>query len=173
MNIDALAKKIADGDEKAFESVYNKLNKLVFFVCYGIVKNDSVASELTQDTFVSVWTYAKDFKGGSFRCWILTIARNKSLNYLEKAKREISVDFTENEDYVSINKDEIDAETKITLHLALEKLDLIERQIVLLKNSGMKMKDIAEYLKIPRGTASWKYKEALSKLRKFMEGGQC
>lgn len=180
MNFDGLAKKIADGDEKSFESVYNQISKLVFSVCYGIVKSDSVASELTQDTFVTVWTYSGEFKGGSYKSWILTIARNKSLNYLEKAKREISVDFTEKTDSVSIingesveiSQEEVDAETKITLKMALDKLDRLERQIVLLRNSGMKMKEVASYLKIPRGTASWKYKEALKKLKKFMEGGR-
>ena len=180
MNFDGLAKKIAVGDEKAFESVYNQISKLVFSVCYGIVKSDSVASELTQDTFVTVWTYSGEFKGGSYKSWILTIAKNKSLNYLEKAKREISVDFTEKTDSVSIidgesveiSQEEVDAETKITLKMALDKLDHFERQIVLLRNSGMKMKEVALYLKIPRGTASWKYKEALKKLKKFMEGGR-
>lgn len=179
MNFDVLARKIADGDEKAFENVYGQLNKLVFSVCYGIVKNDSIASELTQDTFVAVWTHSGEFKGGSFKSWILTVAKNKSLNYLEKSKREVSIDFNENTDYVSIINDkdnencqsDIDAETKITLKTALEKLEYQEREIVLLKNSGMKMKEIAEFLKIPRGTASWRYKEALEKLKKFMEGG--
>ena len=180
MSIDALAKKIADGDEKAFESVYNQLSRLVFSICYGIVKSDSIASELTQDTFVSVWTYSHAFKCGSYKSWILTIAKNKSLNYLEKAKREISVDFSEKSDTVSIidgeaienSQNELDAETKITLKMALDRLEYSEREIVLLRNSGMKMKDVAKYLNIPRGTASWKYKEALKKLKKYMEGGR-
>ena len=179
MNIDDLANKIANGDEKAFESVYKQVSKLVFSVCYGIVKSDSIASELTQDTFVTVWAHSGEYRGGSYKNWILTIAKNKSLNYLEKAKREISVDFTEKTDGVSIidgesvdvYQEEVDAETKITLKIALDKLDGLERQIVLLRNSGMKTKEVASYLKIPRGTASWKYKEALKKLKKYMEGG--
>lgn len=170
MNFDALAAQIAKRDENAFEIVYEKMNKLVFSICYSIVKSQSVASDLTQDTFVAVWSYADSFKGNGFKTWILTIARNKALNYLEKQKREISIDFTESEDYTPSVDSEIDAETKITLHDALNKLDVRDKQIVLLKNSGMKMKEIAEYLNIPRGTASWRYKEAINKLRKYMEG---
>lgn len=170
MSFDALAEKIANKDEKAFEAVYEKMNKLVFSICYSIVKSQSVASDISQDTFVAVWSYAEGFKGNGFKAWILTIARNKALNYLEKQKREINIDFTESEDYTPTDEGEIDAETKITLHDALNKLDTKDRQIVLLKNSGMKMKEIAEYLNMPRGTASWRYKEAINKLKKYMEG---
>ena len=170
MNFDALAIRIAERDEKSFEIVYEKMNKLVFSICYSIVKSQSVASDLTQDTFVAVWSYADSFKGNGFKTWILTIAKNKALNYLEKSKREINIDFTESEDYTPADEGEIDAETKITLHDALDKLDIKDKQIVLLKNSGMKMKEIARYLNMPRGTASWRYKEAINKLRKYMEG---
>lgn len=170
MNFDALAIKIAEKDEKSFEIVYEKMNKLVFSICYSIVKSQSVASDLTQDTFVAVWSYVGSFKGNGFKTWILTIAKNKALNYLEKQKREISIDFTESEDYTPDDEGEIDTETKITLHDALSKLNAKDRQIVLLKNCGMKMKEIAEYLNIPRGTASWRYKEALNQLKKYMEG---
>ena len=38
MNIDRLAFKIANGDEKAFEDIYRALNKLVFSVCYAITR---------------------------------------------------------------------------------------------------------------------------------------
>lgn len=171
MSFDELATKIAKGDEKSFEAVYEKMNKLVFSICYGIVKSQSVASDLSQDTFVAVWSSIDSFKGIGFKTWILTIARNKALNYLAKQKREISVDFDEAEKYTIANHDEIDVETKITLHDALNRLEYKDRQIVLLKNGGMKMKEIADYMKMPRGTVSWRYKEAIQRLKNYMEGG--
>ena len=44
MNIDRLAFKIANGDEKAFEDIYNALNKLVFSVCYGITRMATISA---------------------------------------------------------------------------------------------------------------------------------
>jgi DNA-directed RNA polymerase specialized sigma24 family protein len=42
-------------------------------------------------------------------------------------------------------------------------------KIILMKNSGAKMKEIAEILQMPRGTVSWRYSEALKILKKYLE----
>ncbi len=172
MSLDSLALKIAQKDEKAFEKVYEKMNRLVFSVSLSIVKSQVVANDISQETFISVWSNAHTFRGKGFKAWILTIAKNKSINYLEKRKKEILVDFSECEEFVEARTDEIDAETKMTLRCALESLSQIDREIVLLRNSGMKVKEIAEYLNMPRGTVSWRYSEALKLMKKYMEGGQ-
>lgn len=167
MSLESLAQKIARGDERAFEELYNKVRQAVYSVCLGIVRAHMTAEELMQDTFVTVWTHSGEFKGNSYKAWILTIAKNKSLNYLKKQAHEISVDFSENDD---IGYYESDMALGVTVRAALDSLDPIERQIVLLRNSGVKAKEIAEYLGIARGTVSWKYAEAFKKLKKYMEG---
>lgn len=167
MDFDSLAKKIAKRDERAFEELYNKLNKAVYSVCLGIIKNEAVAVDLSQDTFVAVWNNAYAFKGVGFKTWVLTIAKNKSINYLNKRKREVITDFSEEEYHIADQNADIEGST--ILKCALEKLNEQDRQMVLLKNSGMKMKEIAVYLGIPRGTASWRYSEALKILKKEVE----
>lgn len=167
MSLDSLAQKIARGDERAFEELYNKTRQAVYSVCLGLVRVHMTAEELMQDTFVTVWTHSGEFKGHGYKTWILTIAKNKSLNHLKKQSREVAVDFSENED---IGSYESDMALSVTICAALDTLDPIDRQIVLLRNSGVKAKEIAEYLGIPRGTVSWKYTEALKKLKKYMEG---
>lgn len=167
MNFDSLAKKIANRDEHAFEELYKNINKAVFSVCLSVVKNETVAVDLSQDTFVAVWDSIDTFKGVGFKTWILTIAKNKSINYLNKRKREVLTDFSEDEYHMESN--DADIESSLILKSALEKLNEQDRQIVLLRNSGMKMKEIAEYLNIPRGTASWRYSESLKILKKEVE----
>ena len=139
----------------------------MFSVCLGIVKSESIANDLCQDTFIAVWNYASTFKGKGFKTWILKIARNKSINCLQKQKREVNIDFSESE-YLAI-ADSTDIEKSFILKTVLEKLEPEERQIVLLKNSGMKTKDIATYMGMPRGTVSWHYSEAIKKLKKELE----
>ena len=63
-------------------------------------------------------------------------------------------------------------EDSVVLKLALEKLDDDECQIVLLRLSGMKAREIGLLLGMPRGTVSWKYSEALKKLRKILTKGE-
>lgn len=167
MSFDALAQRIANHDKDAFEIVYEKLNRAVYSVCLGVVKSHAVAEELMQDTFVTVWTHSDSFRGVGYKSWILTIAKNKSLNSLKRRSRELSVDFAEND---SLGSYESNVELSILIKSALEILSPDERQIVLLRASGVKAKEIAVYLNMPRPTVSWKHKEALTKLKSYMEG---
>ena len=174
MSLDYLAKKIAQRDEKAFAELYEKTRKIVYSVCLSIVKDCGVAEELTQDTFVSVWSEIGKFRGKGLKTWVLTIARNKALNALRKRKRETVVDFFEKEalgEYTeeTVYSIENNITTGIVLSAALECLGAVDRQIVLLKNGGMKTKEIADYLGMPRGTVSWRYSEALKNLRNYLE----
>ena len=167
MNLDTLSEKIARRDEKAFAELYEKTRTLVYSVCLSIVKNHGIAEELTQETFVAVWLKIHSFEGRGFKTWLLTIAKNKALNELRARKREFAVDFSENDTLGGVF--EPNAELGIALSMALERLDETDRQIVLLKNSGMKTKEIAEFLQMPRGTVSWRYSESLKTLKKHLE----
>lgn len=167
MNLDRLAPKIAERDKQAFEQLYDQMRKLVFTVCLGVVKNRGLAEELMQETFVTVWTRSGEFRGSGYKTWILTVARHKSINALKKNRRETAVDFMENE-YLGGGY-ELNTDTGIVLKQALEKLSGDERQIVLMRNAGMKAKEIAQVLKLPRGTVSWKYTQALKKLKSLLE----
>lgn len=167
MSLDRLSQGILRRDEKAFAELYEKTRVAVYSVCLSIVKNRGVAEELTQETFVTVWTKISDFRGRGLKTWLLKIAKNKALNELRTRQREVTVDFFENE--YMVGSFEIEPETGILLKTALSRLDETDRQIVLLKNAGVTMKEIAVFLKIPRGTASWRYSKALKNMKNYLE----
>lgn len=169
MQIEKLAIKIAERDKKAFEELYDALSRIVYAVCLGIIRNRSRAQELAQDTFVSVWENIGSYGGKGFKTWIIRIARNKSLNALRQNRRELPVDFSENEAVGGEYTIDGQAETHGMLDAALNILQADERQIVLMRNSGMKAKEVADVLDLPRGTVSWKYATALDRMKKFLE----
>ena len=56
----------------------------------------------------------------------------------------------------------------MTLKEALKTLDDREREIINLKiMSGFTFKEIAGILEMPMGTVTWKYREAINKLRRY------
>jgi len=167
MRLEQLAEKIIMRDEDAFHMLYDEMRRTVYAVCLSVVKNPAMAEELAQDTFVTVWTKCGTFEGRGFKAWILKIAKNKSLNALQKARRETVVDPWENE-YV-YGRYETKADLGLTVRAALEILNDEDRQIVLLKNSGVKTKEIAEVMGMPRGTVSWRYSEAIKRLKAYLE----
>ena len=169
MSLDHLAKKIAAQDQTAFAELYEKTRKIVYSICLSIVKDGGIAEELTQDTFICVWSEISSFRGKGLKTWVFAIAKNKALNVLRKRKRETVVDFFENETALGSYSPETNITTGVVLSVALERLETTDRQIVLLKNGGMKTKEIAAFLEMPRGTVSWRYAEALKTLKKYLE----
>lgn len=169
MSLDYLAKRIAKQDQSAFAELYEKTRKIVYSICLSIVKDSGIAEDLTQETFVCVWSEIGNFRGKGLKTWVLTIARNKALNVLRKRKRETVVDFFEDERTSVCESVETNITTGIVLSVALDRLEETDRQIVLLKNSGMKTKEIAMFLEMPRGTVSWRYSEALKNLKNYLE----
>lgn len=54
-----LIELLRDGDIKAFEEIYNRYWLSLFNKAFQIIKDQSVAKDITQDIFVSLWTNRK------------------------------------------------------------------------------------------------------------------
>lgn len=166
-----VVEKLRHRDEEAFEIVYYEYKDLVFFIAYNILKSRSDAEEVVQDTFLKMLNEINRFDGCHFKAWLMTIARNTSLNFYRTKSRE---NYILDENIVNVRpaKDSFELEYRIYLELA-EFLQEDEYEIVMLKIIyNMRNREIAEYLKIPIGTVGWIYMKALQKLRKkFPNGG--
>jgi len=78
-----LLDKIKKGDEGAFKEVYYSFCKAVsYFISHYISDND-VVKDLTQDTFIALWNNRDKMDSSmGYKSYLLTVARNKSLNYI-------------------------------------------------------------------------------------------
>jgi RNA polymerase sigma-70 factor (ECF subfamily) len=87
----ALVKKIAAGDEAAFEQLVTRYQDRVFSFCYRLLNDRAEAEDVAQDVFFTLYRSAGDFRGESaFATWLLRIAKNQSLNrikYLDRRGR--------------------------------------------------------------------------------------
>lgn len=73
-----LARLAAEGDEAAFEEIYNRHRKLVYSVALRMTGNVADAEDLTQDSFVSVMRRIGGFRGeASFTSWLYRLAVNQ------------------------------------------------------------------------------------------------
>jgi len=77
------------------EEAWNQFIELYAPLIYGYLRKrnvqDADAGDLTQDVLSSVTTAANEFtynpQKGSFRGWLLTVTRNKLLNFISRNKR--------------------------------------------------------------------------------------
>jgi RNA polymerase sigma-70 factor, ECF subfamily len=81
---DAVARAQA-GDQDAFSELYAQHKKHVFSVCLRIVRDFSLAEDLTQETFLQVHRKLASFRGDSvFSTWLHRLAVNTVLMHLRK-----------------------------------------------------------------------------------------
>ncbi|MDL2296439.1 sigma-70 family RNA polymerase sigma factor [Bacteroidales bacterium OttesenSCG-928-E04] len=86
-----------NGDQQAFRLVVEKYQSQVFSLIFRIIHDENDAQDLTQETFIRVWTNIKGYDSQKkFITWVYRIATNlcfdklKSANY---AKKKLTVGF--------------------------------------------------------------------------------
>lgn len=72
----ALLSKSLDGDPDAYGQLVDRYKNAVYHHCFAIVRNEDVAEDIAQETFISAY-YALttfDAKKGRLSTWLFTIA---------------------------------------------------------------------------------------------------
>lgn len=159
---DQLVKGLKKRSEEAFEECYYKYKDLVYYVIIKMTRNKEMTEDLVQDTFIRMYQQIDKFDGKYFKAWLLTIAKNLTLNEFKKQK--VEVEFA---DYLVADVIDTSVEMR-NLMFEMEKiLSPREYEIIILKTVyNMKQKEIAEYLGIPIGTVGWVYQEGIKKFKK-------
>jgi RNA polymerase sigma-70 factor (ECF subfamily) len=85
-----------EGNAAAFEQLYRRYSRRVYSLCLRIVKNDSEAEDLTQETFLLLFRKIHTFRGESkFSTWLHRLTINLVLMGLRKKRYpEVPLDVT-------------------------------------------------------------------------------
>ena len=169
--------KVAQGDHDALRQIYEAYISYIYQVVLGIVSRKEDAEDITSEFFIKLYQTAGNYKPGSgHKGYLATIARNMAIDFLRKNKKEVLESFqvsdeeTDTSNASEPQSDENIEETvisDISLKEALDKLKPPERQVVDMKIlSEMTFQEISDILKIPLGTVTWRYREAMNKLRR-------
>jgi len=165
---DACMEKIQAGNKEGLREIYDDYSGYIWSVVYGIVKNKENAEDITSDFFIKLWEKADSYRtGGGHRTYITVMARNMAIDYIRKYHREEAADVEIMEEGQKESQPEQQVISKVTVEEALKTLNDTERQIVNLKIMGeLTFKEISRVMKQPMGTVTWKYQNALAKLRR-------
>lgn len=82
LSFDVLRNRLGTGDEAAFERIFRRLSEPVFrFVC-GMVQDEALAHDITQDTFAKLWSIRDRMDTvDSLRAYVFQMARNRVYNH--------------------------------------------------------------------------------------------
>lgn len=157
-------------DKRAIPLIYENYSGALFGVIVKITRDEAMAQDALQESFIKIWKYSKKYDPGKAKLftWLYRIARNTAIDKLRShnLKFEKEVQIADSNVYKlatsGLNQDTIDLEK----HVAT--LDS-KYQIVLeaLYFQGMTQKEASEELNIPLGTIKSRLKIGLRELKKI------
>jgi RNA polymerase sigma-70 factor, ECF subfamily len=132
-----LVERLRRHDPVALANLYDRYGRLTYSLIVRIVRDIGVAEDLTQETFLRVWTSVGRFDAGrAFRPWLLTVARNRAIDYLRASDDRwnygsAKLDQTEDPKLFADVEKGIAISGKLgTLRGALEKLSVNQRRVI-------------------------------------------
>jgi RNA polymerase sigma-70 factor (ECF subfamily) len=149
----------------------------VLATCIAMVRDRAVAEDLTQDVFSDAFRSLATFRGDSSpRTWLLSIARNRCVDYLRARKRdpwggaldESSPDPDEHADEASFGSEWF-ADRSVVLR-ALDTLAEGERALIVLRfKNGLEYDELAQVFRLREGTVRMRVSRALARMRHVLE----
>ena len=166
------------GDGNAYGVIVERFQRKIFRVAYAIVRDETEADTITQDTFIQAYTNLAKFQGrAELETWLTRIAINRSRDSLRRRKF-VSL-FTINDDGDSeVLFEPVDerpdperqlmaSQLRSAILRAEKKLSAQQKVIFRLRHyENLSLEDIAENLGLRAGTVRAHLFRAIHKIRK-------
>jgi RNA polymerase sigma factor (sigma-70 family) len=168
-----LFRRFCIGEEECSGRFVKQFWRRVYWVAFRIVGDSGSAEDIAQIAFERAWRNGLKFDPGrgSLETWLTTIARNAALDWL-RMKRPIPIDSWEtharstSESFDPEGCSDVEA-TRTKVRSALSTLSPnLARSIVLAGAFDMTAVEVAQYERIPLGTAKTRIRVAKQCLRR-------
>ena len=182
--IQDLIRAYREGDSHALNELIERHTRLVYSFSYRLIGSAEGAQDVTQETFIKAWKNLKRYdEKQSFATWILSIARNTSIDWLRKKKSLVFSDMERDDaedtrdSFEQRIPDELPLPHEVfemnelgdTLDDALKQISLDRRTIILLRHrEGLAFEEIAAIVGKPLNTVKSQYRRALKTLRDYL-----
>ncbi len=176
-----LVEEFIKGSQTSIETLINRHRNRVYTYIYLIVKNQQLAEDIFQDTFIKVVQSLKRGKytdNGKFLSWVIRIAHNLIIDHF---RREKQFNITTREDYETdvfnsrklaygtIEDEMVQSQIITDVRGLIDELPADQREVVMLRHyGGLSFKEIAEHTNVSINTALGRMRYALINLRKLI-----
>jgi RNA polymerase sigma-70 factor (ECF subfamily) len=185
---DELIARARAKDFAAFETLLGRYEDKVYRLAFRIVRNETDAKEILQETFVSIWRKLDTFKGDSqFGSWVYRIATNAALMRLRSQRRhpevsteELPIGYLDNygqpmpagENWSKRPDDQLQSsELRTHIQSAVDALPDIYRTVFIVRDvEGLSTEETAEALGISVPTVKTRLHRARIALRDAIGG---
>jgi len=181
VNDQELVQAYIKGDQSAIEVLINRHRSKVYTYILLTIKNQQLAEDLFQETFIKVIQSLRDGKyrdNGRFLSWVIRIAHNLIIDHFRKEKQmnsvsndDTDVDLFNSKKLSDDNIEEliVSSQIKAEIRSLIYELPEDQREVVLLRHyGGLSFKEIADQTDVSINTALGRMRYALINLRKLI-----
>lgn len=174
---DELVAQAQQGNEAAVELLIRLTYEDIYRFVRWKIHDSDVAWDISQMTYEKAWTRLDTYNGnsGSFRAWLLAIARHSCIDYLRSREvrqsgqsASLPENFSEAEDFLDgvLLRDEVRQ-----VYTAMQSLQIHERDALMLRyKQDMTYNEIARITEETEYAVKARIRRALIKLRRMLSG---
>jgi RNA polymerase sigma-70 factor (ECF subfamily) len=181
MSDEQLALLYADGNNKAFDILLSRVQDKLFSYIFCMVKNEELANDLFQETFIKAIMKIRDGKykdNGKFLFWITRIAHNVIIDHYRDLKSSHIVDAPKENKLGNLKSDAVLESNRENIlvneqilkdvKLLMEELPEVQREVVYMRYyEEMSFKEIAKVTGVSINTSLGRMRYALINLRRL------
>jgi RNA polymerase sigma-70 factor (ECF subfamily) len=177
-----LLQRFIKGEQSCFEDLINRHKNKVFSYISLYIRDQALAEDIFQDTFLKVIQSVKKGKyqdNGKFLSWVMRIAHNLIIDHFRRLKQ---INTVSNDDYESdlfnsrkladSSVEDVLVKTQIRkdVRKLISQLPEDQREVVILRHyTGLSFKEIADVTDVSINTALGRMRYALINMRKMMD----
>lgn len=152
-----LVRQFKNKDMKAFDQIFSKYHKSIYYYIYKMAFNAEVAEDITQDTFVKVYKHLNKVDDHvKLSTWIYKIAYNTFIDFTRKNK--VTFELIDNVEYdnkaFESNQDNpeesyMNKELKNKINRTMQKLNNRYKSVLILREyNNLSYKEVASILEL-------------------------
>jgi len=177
-----LVQEFVSGSSSGIEILIKRHKSRVFTYIMLMVKNEQLAEDIFQDTFIKVIHSLKAGKykdNGRFLSWVIRIAHNLVIDHFRKEKQmkmlsndDTMVDLFNNRKLADKNIEDTIIYEQVCqdIRTLIERLPDDQKEVILLRHYGdLSFKEIADQTGVSINTALGRMRYALINLRKLVQ----
>jgi len=173
------------GDLDSFNSLVLSYQEMIFNQAYRMMGEYDIAEDATQNAFISAYRHINNYRGGSFKAWLLRIVTNLCIDELRRRKRHPTIPLEpldndgeeiesprwltdpKNSPEETIEREELAKALKHCINNLTPEFRAI---VILVDIQGLDYNEAAEVVKRPLGTVKSRLARARFQLRNCMKG---
>ena len=186
MTNESLALLYVGGNNRAFDELLERTQSKLFAYIMFVVRNEDVANDIFQETFVKVITRLQEGRytdSGKFTFWLTRIAHNAIMDWYRAQKSGHIVELADDNDMSNLSGEQVqdsfrenemvNDQVMADVRRLIEALPAAQREVVFMRfYQQLSFKEIADLTGVSINTALGRMRYALMNLRKMARENQ-